>query len=912
MKPSRFVIFAILASLLTWAHGANQANGQDKPAAKKIVSIEGITEYRLENGLRFLLFPDPSASTVTVNMTVLVGSRHEGYGETGMAHLLEHMLFKGSTKYPNCDKALQDHGAESNGTTWTDRTNYYETMEGTDENLEFGIRFEADRLVNCFIKREDLAKEMTVVRNEFEQGENNPESILSQRMYAIAFEWHNYGKSTIGNRADIERVPIDRLHAFYKKYYQPDNVVLTIAGKFNENKAIDLIARHFGSLPKPARKLEQTYTEEPAQDGDRTVTLRRVGKVAVVGAVYHIPAAAHPDHAACEVLGRVLGSAPSGRLYKTLVETSKATKVTADTTAWFDPGLLDFTVRVSDGVSPQEVRNLLIQVVENLADRPVTAEEVNRAKKRYLAERERSMTKSNDIGKELSEWIGAGDWRLLFIHRDQVAKVTPEDVQRVAQKYLKESNRTVGLFLPTSQAARTPVPPTPNIAKIVDTYKGGKEIARGEVFDPTPDNLENRIKRFTLPGGLKVALLPKKTRGEAVVGVLSLHFGNDQSLAGLTNAARFLGPLMVRGAKNHNREQFQDELDQLGATLSASSDAGALNFSWQTKRDRLPEVLNLLKEALREPTFPPKEFDTLKRNQKQTIEKSMVDPQGIAAHVLGRKLHPYPPEHILYRPTFAEALERLAKVTRDDVVRLYQDQVGGEHGEFVLIGDFDETAVLKQIGDLVADWKTKTPYRRIEQSADVKVPGGKESIETPDKEGATFLAGFLLALKDDHPDFPALEMGNYLLGGSPTARLFERLRQKDGLCYGAYSSLDIETRDPYGVFRLMAICNPENMDKVDQGAREELAKLCKDGVSADELAEGIKSYLQDAKVSRGSDETLAAMLGYGLQVGRTFAYQKDLEKKIAQLKVEDVNRAMATHLDPRRLVIIRAGDFKKK
>src|SRR5262249_55248072 len=163
----------------------------------------------------------------------LVGSRHEGYGETGMAHLLEHMLFKGCKAFPKIDQALQDHGAaEANATTWTDRTNYYETMPATDRNLEFGIHFEADRLVNSFIKREDLAKEMTVVRNEFEQGENNPDSILNQRMMAIAFEWHNYGKSTIGNRSDIERVPIERLHEFYKKYYQCDNIVLIVAGKF--------------------------------------------------------------------------------------------------------------------------------------------------------------------------------------------------------------------------------------------------------------------------------------------------------------------------------------------------------------------------------------------------------------------------------------------------------------------------------------------------------------------------------------------------------------------------------------------------------------------------------------------------------------------------------------------------------
>ena len=241
---------------------AGFAGAADLP--KKIVTIEGITEYQLDNGLRILLFPDESAPNVTVNLTVLVGSRHEGYGEAGMAHLLEHMLFKGTPTHRNIPKALRERGATFNGTTWVDRTNYYETMEGTDANLEFGIRLEADRLVNSYVKREDLVSEMTVVRNEFERGENSPQGILMQRIHAAAYEWHNYGKSTIGNRSDIERVPIENLQAFYRKFYQPDNVVLIIAGKFEEPKALALVEKYLGSIPKPDRELPNTYTEEPA------------------------------------------------------------------------------------------------------------------------------------------------------------------------------------------------------------------------------------------------------------------------------------------------------------------------------------------------------------------------------------------------------------------------------------------------------------------------------------------------------------------------------------------------------------------------------------------------------------------------------------------------------------------------
>src|SRR5882724_9081381 len=318
-------------------------------APQRIASVEGVTEYRLANGVRALLFPDPSRPKVTVNMTVLVGSRHEGYGEAGMAHLLEHMVFKGTPDHPNVPKALRDHGANFNGTTNVDRTNYFETMPATDENLEFGIQIEADRLVHSFVKREDLKSEMTVVRNEFERGENSPQNVLSERIAAAAYEWHNYGKSTIGNRSDIERVPIENLQAFYKKFYQPDNVVLIVAGKFEEAKALAVAEKYLGALPRPKRRLDDTYTEEPAQDGERIVILRRVGGAPSIGVAYHIPAAAHPDWAPLSLLAGIISQQPNGRLHKALVEAKKASSANARSASEHDPGLFVATAQPEPG-----------------------------------------------------------------------------------------------------------------------------------------------------------------------------------------------------------------------------------------------------------------------------------------------------------------------------------------------------------------------------------------------------------------------------------------------------------------------------------------------------------------------------------------------------------------------------------
>ncbi len=908
-------LFTIAGILLV---SASFVGAQEKDAPyEKVVTIEGITEYKFKNGLRFLSYPDPASPTVTINMTVLVGSRHEGYGETGMAHLLEHMLFKGCKLYPSSDaldKAMQARGVgDYNATTWTDRTNYYETFPAKDDNLEFALEMEADRLLTSFIRREDLVKEMTVVRNEFEIGENKPHQILSQRMMAVAFEWHNYGKSTIGNRADIERVPVDRLHDFYKKFYQVDNVVLIVAGKFDEKKALESVSKHFGKLKAPARVLGQTYTEEPAQDGERSVILRRVGEVPVVGLMYHIPAAAHPDHPAAEILSMVLGATPSGRLYKSLVqEKKKAAAISYDATTWFDPGVIELTANVSDKATPEEVRDLMIAEVEKFADNPVTADEVKRAVRKYLAVREQRLAKSATTSLEISEWVGAGDWRLLFIHRDRVAKVTPVDVNQVAQKYLRQSNRTVGVFYPSKESARTPIPETPDIDKLVKNFKGGKGVSAGEVFDPTPANIEKRVQRFKLSSGLNVAFFPKKTRGETIVGTLTLHFGNEQSLVGKKSAAGFVGSMLTRGTKKYKRLEIQDELDILKSTLSTSSDTGSLSVHWESKREMHGDLMKVLHEVLREPTFPESELEILKENRKQSIQQIMGDPQGMAFNALTRQLNPHPKTSIHYVPTFEESLARVAKVKRDDVVKIYKEQIGGTTGELAIVGDFDVDATKKQLEAIFADWKSDVPYVRVPSVLVEGVKGGKQSINTPDKENAVFGAALRFAMNDTDPDYAALEMGNIILGGSFTSRLMDRLRQKEGWSYGCGSQLSVGSKDKVAQFLMYAFCKPDVIDKLDKGALEELDRILKKGVTEEELKLSQKSYLEELRVERGKDDSLAEMLRSGLYLGRTFDFVADMEKRIAAVTVQDVNRTLATYLSPGRLVIVRAGDFQKK
>jgi zinc protease len=882
-------------------------------APQKVATVEGITEYRLDNGLRVVLFPDDSRPVVTVNMTVLVGSRHEGYGETGMAHLLEHMLFKGTPLHPAVPKVLRDHGARFNGTTWVDRTNYFETMPATDENLEFGIRLEADRLVNSYVKREDLLSEMTVVRSEFESGENNPVGILRQRMASAAFLWHNYGKSTIGNRSDIERVPIENLQAFYHKFYQPDNVVLIVAGQFQPDRALALVGKYFGSLKRPERQLPNTYTEEPPQDGERRVTLRRVGSVGAVGAVYHIPAAAHPDFAPLEVLSTMLDAEPSGRLYQALVVSKKATAVSTSAYGWHDPGVMEVLALVDKDVPEEDVRDTMVSVLEGVAKEKVSPAEVERARRKILNYYEETMKDPNRIGTVLTDWAAKGDWRLFFLHRDRVAKVTPEDVARVAGEYLLPSNRTVGVYVPTDKPLRAAVPEAPAVEGLVKNYQGGKDVAAGESFDPTPENIEKRALRSTLPSGLKAALVPKKTRGGAVVFELTLHYGNAESLKGHTTAAQFLGDVLTRGTRQHSRQQLEDELDKLQVRLRPSGGVGGLSFTLQTTRENLPGALKLLGEILREPAWPQDEFDILKRQHRQNLEQGLKEPQQLAALTLQRKLSPYPRDDVRYVPTLEESIERVNATSLEEVRRLYEEQVGATDGQLVVVGDFDPQATLEAVNGFLKDWKPSVRYERIERPARTEVAGGKTVIETPDKANSVYLASLTLARTDADPDHAALEVGNFLLGGgSLSSRLGNRVRQKEGLSYHISSAYSASALDRSARFSMVAICNPTNMTKVEKAIAEELDKVLKEGVGAKELDEAKAAYLESLKVSRSNDHALASLLSSELYAGRTFAYYAELEKQVKALTPDDVNAALKKSLDPKRLVIVEAGDFKGK
>ncbi len=885
----------------------------------QVATVEGLTEYRLPNGLRVLLGPDPSQPTVTVHVTYLVGSRHEGYGERGMAHLLEHMQFRGTPRHPHLLRELTAHGASPNGNTGLDRTSYSETLPATPANLAWALDLEADRLAHSRLARQDLAREFSVVRNELEMGENSPGSVLEERVLSTAYLWHAYGNSIIGSQADVEQIPVARLRAFYHRYYRPDNAVLLVTGKFDVRQALRLIRQHFGRLARPGRGLPATYTTEPVQDGERSVTLRRPGDVQGLAVAYHVMAGAHADYAATAVLVEALAGQPAGRLYRALVDAKLAANLAGAAPFLCDPGFAYFSAEVRQGRSLDSARAVLLGVLENLREHPLTADEVTRAQAKLLKDIALPRQQSSALGGALSPYIAAGDWRLFFLHRDRLRQVRAADVQRVAAAYLKPSNRTVGTFVPAAAPDRSPRPSAPDVAALVGNYRGETGPAAGEEFDASPANIDARTQRGTEKNGLQYALLPKQNRGNTVTLELKVRYGSEATLANKATVAELTAAMLNRGTTTRTYAQLQAAYDQAQARVLfytrtayyGSGQTAALGM--QTDKAHLLSVLDLALDCLRHPAFPADELEKLKQERLAALEAQRQDPQALGFNLATRLSEPYPPGHPLATRSLEEEIAAVRAVRVEDVRAFYAQFYGAQHATLAVVGSFEVAALRQRVTTQLGDWRARTAYARIPLRL-FAGPAPAQSLQTPDKANALFISTLKCPVRDDSPDYAALYLANYLLGGGfATSRLTTRLRQQEGLSYGVGSFLQADDTDAVATFTAYAIHNPANSARLERAFREELTRFAREGVSAAELAAAKAAARQSLRGQRAQDIALTSAWVQYLATpgGRTFAYDAELDRRLAALTPEQVRAAARKYLVYNKLTIVRAGDFAR-
>ncbi len=878
-----------------------------------ITSVEGIHEYTLPNGLQVLLFPDSAQARVTVNVTYRVGSMHENYGETGMAHLLEHLLFKGTPDHPEIPKDFSERGMNFNGTTWLDRTNYYESFEPTDDNLEWALRMEADRMVNSHIAYEDLQSEFSVVRNEMERGENNPGGMLRQRVRAAAFEWHNYGNSTIGARSDVEGVDIGRLQAFYRMYYQPDNATLIVAGDFDPQEAAPIIADSFGVLWAPERELPSIYTVEPVQDGERLVTLRRVGEQSLVTAAYHIPAGATFENTALGVVGRILSDSSRGRLYRKMVEPGIAASAGAGADSFAFPGLFNLNATVPVDGDTQQVLDTLLEVAEGIAEEPITEEELEWARLALSSGYDNAIKSVGFLANRLSESIAGGDWRYLFLYKDQLDALTVDDLNAVAASHFKRSNRTAGMFIPTESPDRAMVASRGDQSEELAALAGRQSVSAGEEFVPTPENIAARTVKHELAGGGSLWAIEKQSRGDQIIVSLNLFFGSEESLAGKHGVSGYAAGQLLRGTTRYTRDELATEWNRLKSSLGVGGGGQNISATLSTDEDNFDEALELMAHVLREPIFDPDQLEEVKRSALAGLAGARGQPRNVVSIALSKALSPYGPDHFRYAMDLDEQEEMVRNMNRDALAEFWNSHMGFHGAIATAVGNIDSAALATRLNELFGDWEATVAYVPA-PSSHHPVASQQDWLDTPDKANGVMIAALPIPLNVRDADYPALVIAMRMFGGGGMSnRLIDRLRQKEGWSYGAGGGMNASSRlgDDNGSLFIQAIAAPENLSNVKTGALEELHRAFGDGFTAEELQDAVDGTISGDLSGWSSDGALAGILSSGAEYGLDAEWYGAMHERYRALTLEEVNETFRKYFKADDFVIFIGGDKAK-
>ncbi|MFG6449399.1 M16 family metallopeptidase [Roseateles sp. BYS180W] len=881
--------------------------------AEFVREMGGISEYRLPNGLQILLFSDEAQSTTTVNITYRVGSRHEVVGEYGMAHLLEHLLFKDTPKHKDIPGAMAARGVRFNGTTTVDRTNYFGSFNAKPETLDFVLALEADRMVNNPVAQSDLDKEMSVVRNEFERAENQPMQVLSQRVAAAAYAWHPYGKPTIGSRSDIEKVSIDKLRAFYKRYYRPDNATLLVAGKFDVEATLARIQTHFGPVARPAEPIVQPYTVEPAQDGERSVVVRRVGGQPLLLNHYHVPAISHPDTPALIVYSALLSLRPSGQLYKGMTETKKALGAGLQSGGGVEPGGASLFAVLPPDADVDKIERELQDIVEGRSLKPFDEAQLQRVRDMVALGYREAMKNPEGLIQSLSGLVAAGDWRLLFQLIEDLPKVTLADVERVRKHYFRAANRTSGRYLPAQEVTRVEIPAAPPLVQRLADLKGPPKVEQGEVFEPTPERLTQRTQVQRLPSGIELLSLNKQTRGNTVVLKLDLRWGErDATFA--RAGTDVVAQLLSEGSASLDKQALQDTMLKLRANLSVASEDQGATLTLTTEKDTLIPALKIAAELMQQPRLPQDALERVRKSVLASLQGARQDLGALRREAVREhynKAYGVSYGHPDYQQSLDDRIYKIQKLTLEEVRAFHQDYWSANEARVSVVGALPE-GLAQAVEQYFGSWKKPQAARFVRHEAKHQaVPSARFDVVAKDKANAVVHLQQNLPISQRDADYSALVLAAQVFGESGlSSRLSQRVRQKEGLSYGISADLNAPYWGQAGDLSISASCAPDKRDAVLAAVQDELQRMQQQPISAEELERARTQLLEARKQGRSAESNLAAQLLNQAARGTSWADVQAFEQALRAVTPEQASAAWRRVVRSDGFVISTAGDFK--
>lgn len=905
----------ILFFALLWYHASIMAKTTEKEAFRYLRTVDGIQEYELAaNGLKVLLMEDHSAPVATVMVTYLVGSRHETGEFRGGAHLLEHMMFKGTPTYNKARGTtiaaiLQKTGAILNASTWKDGTNYFETLPS--DKLEQALEIEADRMRNSLMLEQDLKFEMPVVQSEFDRMENSPLAALDNAVWGTAFEKHVYHFPIIGIRKDIEKMPIQSLKKFYDTYYWPDNAVLALIGDFDKDKMIDFVHQKFSKIPRSQAAKPQPEIEEPLQTQTKRVSIEREDQIEAMDIAFKVPPARHPDTITLDVLSFILSRGKTSRLYRTLVDQGLAVDVFLDHAKSHDPGLFTTEVLLTPQARHEDIERIVLAIYDQLKTEGVSEPELIRAKNQLHAEVAYSRDGSYSMADQLSRAIAAGDWTLFSEYLNKLEKVTAEDIRRAAQTYLRQESMTVGIL--RSKRPAVPYGKRPkadeSILNSLKTFSANDAASATERSVPAkkskpeiPKKLSERI-HVKMIDGIKAMSIHTETKD--VVTLVGSFEGAGQVYAENPLIPMLTVSLLDEGTLKKNKFEIATLLENRGAKISFQIDHRRVGFHAQCLKADMDLVIALIAEQLLEPTFDSEEFKKQVEQHKVQLHYSMNDTAARAQSALSRLI--YPVSHPLHEPPYEEQLRLLDEVTIEKIKAFHQAHYGRQKMTFAASGDVDHEAFQKSVKTHLPGWRKEPAIQNFTKSITTSAETARLVIPMPDKVKVDVTFGHGIAITRKHPDYLALYLANAVLGGDFSSRLSSIVRDDLGLTYHIHSELHGFEQDLEGDWEISIILNNRLLEKGIQATGHELERFVRDGITEQELADEKNTIAGKFKVSLSTTGGIARQIVRNEELGFDLEYLDRYPDLIQQISLQAANQTIRTYFSTTHLHRVTAG-----
>jgi len=896
------VVAASLCAALALLPGAvNAARTVAPPQATLEARAGGISSWRLGNGFKIILAPFPASGTARVELLVKSGSKVEGYGESGMAHLLEHMLFKGAGARADLKHDLTALGARWNGTTSADRTNFFETVPADPDKVDEALRIEADRLIRARFTRADLASEMTVVRNELERQDKDPWRAALRSLQRQTYFWHGYGRPTIGARSDIEDAPFAALQAFHHRHYRPDNAALIVSGRFDPDRVLALATRLFAVARNPAEARPASWTREEGPAATNRSELVLPAGTTLAASAWKLPGLASRPAQALDLAVAAICDPDWGSLRRDLVlERRLATRASCDTRTQTDYGELVASAAAGPQADAAELSAALVRHIEAAAGRGIDAEQLERARLEQLNTFERLRGSHETVAALLSQAEVAGDWRLLFWQHDMARAVTLDEANAALRAWVVPQNRS-DVLLRHGDALPAVVPPVPGPVRELVAGKDWPALAQAS---DAPLASWAELARASAPVELgdargQAVLLSRQTQGDRVWLVLGSDWGNLEALAGRQTACSVASRLLAYGGAGLKRDQLDARLEALRARWSLSLDGLQL----EAPREQLREALDLLLAAWAAPLLPQDEFERIRAAAIADLDAALKNPAQLADSLTRLRFDNFPAGHPERPRSLEQQRAELQSLSHAEVQACIADFGGLAHGRLAVVGAVEPAEVRALWARIAQLSASRVGYQYI---ADPAAPSAVDPtpivVAMPEQPNASVRGTAVLPISMESPDYPALRLAVEALGGNAGSRIWRRLREREGLAYGAGARLANDTREPRSTLVFYASAASDKAEVALASLQDELGRALRDGFDAAEIERARQVWQQARRTALSAEESYAAPLAEGLLDGRDPAWQAEYDRRMAAVTAQQASAALRRYLGAAPLV----------